>query len=79
MIKTVSKFAVLALIAGLSVGCASTKDLEAVRQEAGQAQATANQAKATADEALATANEAKAMSMATDEKLNRMFKSGLKK
>ncbi|HXH04600.1 MAG TPA: alanine-zipper protein [Candidatus Competibacteraceae bacterium] len=77
--KTIVKFSALALIAGLTVGCASTKDLEAVRQEAQQAQATANQAKSTADEALAVANEAKAMSMATEEKLNRMFGRAMKK
>lgn len=74
-----SRLFALALVAGLSIGCATTSDLEAVRSEAQQAQATANQAKATADEALAVANEAKAMSMATEEKIDRMFRRSMLK
>ncbi len=74
-----SKLFALGLMGGLMVGCASSSDLEAVRSEAQQAQATANQAKATADEALAVANEAKAMAMATEEKIDRMFKRSMMK
>ncbi|PWV64387.1 alanine-zipper protein [Plasticicumulans acidivorans] len=70
--KTVIKLSALAAVAALSVGCASTGDVEAVRAEAQKAQATANQA-------LSTANEAKAIATDTSEKLNRMFKKSMYK
>lgn len=63
----------------LVVGCASTSDLEAVRALAQQAQDDAQMAKGTASEALATANEAMALSRATDERINRMFKRSMLK
>lgn len=56
-LKTLSKAAVLALVAGISVGCATTSDLEKVRAEA---MAAANDAKATANAALQSANQANA-------------------
>jgi len=71
-LKTVTKLSALALIAGLTVGCASTSDLQKVQNDA-------NEAKAMARNALDTANEAKSMSMATEEKINRMFKKSMYK
>ncbi|KAB2921705.1 MAG: hypothetical protein F9K25_20035 [Candidatus Contendobacter sp.] len=71
-LKTVTKLSALALIAGLTVGCASTSDLAAVKKDA-------DEAKAMARNALDTANEAKSMSMATEEKINRMFKKSMYK
>lgn len=71
-LKTVTKLSALALIAGLTVGCASTSDVQ-------KAQNDANEAKAMARTALDTANEAKSLSMATEEKINRMFKRSMYK
>lgn len=70
--KTVTQLSALALIAGLTVGCASTSDLQKVQNDA-------NEAKSMARNALDTANEAKSMSMATEEKINRMFKKSMYK
>ena len=82
-IKTMTKFSALALTAGLAFGCASNGDLEKVRQEAlaaaSQANSTANQALSTANEAKAIAEDAKAMSVATDERINRMFQRSMVK
>ena len=71
-IKTVTQLSALALIAGLTVGCASTSDLQKVQNDA-------IEAKSMARNALDTANEAKSMSMATEEKINRMFKKSMYK
>ncbi len=71
-LKTLTKVSALALIAGLTVGCASTSDLAAVKKDA-------DEAKAMARNALDTANEAKSMSMATEQKLNSMFKKSMYK
>lgn len=71
-LKTVTKLSALALIAGLTVGCASTSDLAAVKKDA-------DDAKSMARQAMDTANEAKSMSMATEEKINRMFKKSMYK
>lgn len=82
--KPLMKVAGLGLVVSLSVGCATTGDLEEVRAEARQAQATANDAKSTADAALATANEARSMagealssSQANTERLNRVFRRSM--
>ncbi|HOB61988.1 MAG TPA: alanine-zipper protein [Candidatus Competibacteraceae bacterium] len=77
--KTLTKISTLALIAGLTVGCASTSDLQKVQNDANEAKAMASNALNTANNAMATASEAKSMSMATDEKLNRMFKKSMYK
>ncbi len=71
-LKTVTKLSALALIAGLTVGCASSSDLAAVKKDA-------DDAKAMARQALDTANEAKSMSMATEQKINSMFKKSMYK
>lgn len=84
------KVPVLAVLAGLTFGCASTGDMQALKdmheQDMQRAMATANEAKATADEARATAaealrvaNEANQRSMATEEKINRMFQRSMMK
>ena len=82
-IKNMTKFSALALAAGLTFGCATSGDLEKVRQEAldaaNRANSTANQALATANEAKAIAEDAKAMSVATDERINRMFQRSMVK
>ncbi|UTW10532.1 Lpp/OprI family alanine-zipper lipoprotein [Marinobacterium rhizophilum] len=80
----------LVAFAALSFGCASSGDMRAMHQTHEQdmqrAQSTADSAKATADEALRVANDAKAMaaeanarSMATEEKINRMFQKSMMK
>ncbi len=78
-LKTVTKLSALALIAGLTVGCASTSDLAAVQRDANEAKGMARNAMDTANTALSTANEAKSVSMATEEKINRMFKKSMYK
>jgi len=63
--KSLIKVSALALIAGLTVGCASTSDLQKVQNDA--------------NEAKSMASEAKSISMATEEKINRMFKKSMYK
>ena len=77
--KTLIKMSALALIAGLSVGCASTSDLAAVQKDANEAKGMARNAMDTASEAKSIAMEAKSVSMATEEKINRMFKKSMYK
>ena len=79
MIKTLTKVSVLALVAGLTVGCASTSDLQKVQNDANEAKAMARQALDTANEAKSIAQDAKSVSMATEEKINRMFKKSMYK
>ncbi len=79
MMKKFSKFAVLALVAGFSVGCVSSADLEKVRQEAAAASSTANQALATANEARQMAANASACCEANSDKINRMFQRAMRK
>ncbi len=82
-LKNLITLSALALIASLTLGCATTQDLENVRQEAlsccNETRDTANRAMQTANEALAVANDAKARSIATDERINRMFKRSMLK
>ncbi|MFO7641443.1 MAG: alanine-zipper protein [Candidatus Competibacteraceae bacterium] len=75
--KTLTKVAALAVIAGLTVGCASTSDLQKVQNDANEAKSMARNAMDTANEAKAIAGEARSMSMATEEKINRMFKRSM--
>ncbi len=77
--KSLTKIAALALIAGLTVGCASTSDLQKVQNDANEAKAMARNAMDTANEAKSMAGEAKSISMATEEKINRMFKKSMYK
>jgi proline dehydrogenase len=77
--KTLTKIAALAVIAGLTVGCASTSDLQKVQNDANEAKSMARNAMDTANEAKSIAGEARSMSMATEEKLNRMFGRAMRK
>lgn len=79
------KLLALFIAIGLT-GCATTKDLDAVRLEVQQANATAeaalkaaNEANATAQAANATAQAAKATSRTTESKIDRMFKKAMYK
>lgn len=71
-LKTVTKLSALALIAGLTVGCASTSDLAAVKKDA-------DEAKAMARQALDSANAANACCQANEQKLNSVFKKSMYK
>ena len=77
--KTLIKLSALTLIAGLSVGCASTSDLAAVQKDANEAKGMARNAMDTANEAKSIAQDAKSVSMATEEKINKMFKKSMYK
>ena len=77
--KSLTKISALALIAGLTVGCASTSDLQKVQNDADEAKSMARNAMDTANEAKSMASEAKSISMATEEKINRMFKKSMYK
>ena len=77
MIKTLTKVSVLALVAGLTVGCASTSDLQKVQNDANEAKSMARNALDTANEAKSIATDARSVSMATEEKINRMFKKSM--
>ena len=79
------KLLALFIAIGLT-GCATTKDLDAVRLEVQQANTTAeaalkaaNEANATAQAANATAQAAKATSRTTESKIDRMFKKAMYK
>ena len=78
-LKSLTKVSALALIAGLTVGCASTSDLQKVQNDANEAKSMARNAMDTANEAKSMAGEAKSISMATEEKINRMFKKSMYK
>ncbi len=71
-LKTLTKFSTLALIAGLTVGCASTGDLQ-------KAQNDASEAKSMARQALDSVNAANACCQENSEKLNRVFKKSMYK
>ena len=77
--KSLTKISALALIAGMTVGCASTSDLQKVQNDANEAKSMARNAMDTANEAKSMASEAKSISMATEEKINRMFKKSMYK
>ena len=72
------KLLALFIAIGLA-GCASTKDLEAVRAEAQQANVKADAALKTAEEAKAIAQDAKVTSETTESKIDRMFKKAMHK
>lgn len=77
--KSIRFCSVGVLAVSLLAGCANTDEMTAIRTMAEQAQADAQMAKDTSEQALATANEAMAMSRATDERINRMFKRSMLK
>lgn len=71
--KNAVKVLSLLIVIGLA-GCASNKDLDAVKALAQQANATADEALRTARSAENTALEAKATADATDNKIESMAK-----
>ncbi len=84
MKSTVTMLALFIAI-GLT-GCASTSDLDAVKAQVQQANATAdaalntaNEAKAIAQDAKTIAEDAKAQSATTESKIDRMFKKAMYK
>ena len=77
--KTLIKMSALAVIAGLSVGCASTSDLQKVQNDANEAKGMARNAMDTATEAKSISIDAKWVSMATEVKINKMFKKSMYK
>lgn len=83
--KTVAAVIALVAAAGLT-GCASTSDIQSLKDQVATAQSTADaaakdaaDAKAAAAAAQATADEAKAKAQETDDKINRMFKKAMYK
>jgi uncharacterized protein HemX len=90
--KHTVKLLALLIVLGLA-GCAGTKDLESVRTEVEQANATADaalrvaneanlaaqEARVLAQEANATAQKANATSETTEDKIDRMFKKAMYK
>ena len=72
--KNLSKVFALALVAGLTVGCASTSDVQRAQNDANEAKSMARNAMDTANEAKSMASEARSISMANEKKLNRVNK-----
>ena len=77
-LKTTAAAVVLVAMTGLS-GCATTRDLDALKLMVDKAQATADAAAAAAAAAQATADEALACCHANTEKMDRMFKDSMNK
>jgi murein lipoprotein len=80
------KLSVIALTAGLAVGCASTSDIERLDGEVGKlktdvasAKDAANEASAKAASAEAAANRAANTAEEVNTKLDRMFKHSMQK
>jgi len=89
-IPNLVKFSLAVLIASVTIGCASTANLERMVKEAqtaadhatevaNQANKTANEAKSTADQAMSAAQDAQACCKQNSEKIDRMFKKSMEK
>ena len=76
--RHIVKLLTLFVVIGLA-GCATTQDLDAVRTQAQQANATADKALKTSEEAKAIALDAKATAETTESKIDRMFKKAMYK
>jgi uncharacterized protein HemX len=90
--KQIAKLLVLFFVLGLA-GCATTKDLDVLRAEVEQANATADaalttayeanviaqEARGIAQDARATAQKANATAETTENKIDRMFKKAMYK
>jgi len=74
-LKTMAAALMLVALAG----CATTRDLDAVKLLVDKAQATADAAAAAAASAQATADEALACCKANTERMDRMFKESMNK
>ena len=77
-LKTTAAAVMFVAVTGLS-GCATTRDLDALKLLVDKAQATADAAAASAANAQATADEALACCHANTEKMDRMFKQSMNK
>jgi len=77
-LKTTAAAVVLVAMTGLS-GCATTRDLDALKLMVEKAQATADAAAAAAAAAQATADQALACCQANTERMDRMFKDSMNK
>jgi murein lipoprotein len=77
-LKTTAAAFMLVAVTGMT-GCATTRDLDTLKAQVEQAQATANKAAADAAAALAKANAAQACCDANSEKMDRMFKQSMNK
>lgn len=69
----------LAIMLAATAGCATTKQLNEVKAMAEKAQQTADEAKAMAADAASKADEANQHAMATDQKIDKMFKKTMMK
>lgn len=85
-----SRIFIVALVTGLTLGCASNPELQRMVNEAkqaaehatevaNQANKTANVAKSTADQALSEAQSAQSCCQRNSEKIDRMFKKSMQK
>lgn len=85
-----SRIFIVALVTGLTFGCASNPELQRMVNEAkqaaehatevaNQANKTANVAKSTADQALSEAQSAQSCCQRNSEKIDRMFKKSMQK
>lgn len=74
-LKTVAAAVMLVALAG----CATTRDLDALKLLVDKAQATADAAASAAANAQATADEALACCKANTERMDRMFKDSMNK
>jgi murein lipoprotein len=77
-LKTTAAAFMLVALTGLT-GCATTRDLDALKAQVEKAQSTADQAAAAANAASAKANSAQACCDANSEKMDRMFKQSMNK
>ena len=77
-LKTTAAAFMLVALTGLT-GCATTRDLDALKVEVEKAQSTANQAAADAAAAKAKADAAQQCCTDTNEKIDRMFKQSMNK
>ena len=78
-LKTLTKVSALALMAALTVGCATNGELEKVRQTAVAAQGTANEAKQAADAANQCCSDNTARINALEQAMNRGLKKSMYK
>lgn len=61
-----TKLAIVLVSAGLTVGCASTSDLNALKSRVDALEASSSSTKATADDALSTAQRAESSAKAAE-------------
>ncbi len=79
MLRTMLKAGIVVMSLGLVVGCASTKDVEALQSEVATLKNDVAAAQAKADQAQLTADQALQQSQMTDDKVDRMFKASMMK